>query len=287
MGDLKNPEILREKMAVFRSARTDRLGTRAAASDPDEVLRTYLEFGSVLEPYITDTLDLIHRRLAVGDAILFEGAQGTLLDLDYGTYPFVTSSNSTAGGACTGAGIGPARIDGVLGVFKAYCSRVGSGPFPTEQKGEEGNRIRERGREYGTVTGRPRRCGWFDGVLAGYAVRVNSLDAVALTLVDVLDDFDHIPVASGYILRQERIQTLPADLDAFSQCVPIYDVQPGWKQSTSTVRRFEDLPANCRAYIDHLETLLGCEVALVSVGPDRSQTLHRPGGRLDAWLPPR
>jgi adenylosuccinate synthase len=285
VGDLRNPELLRDRLLAYRVERFDRLSHREAVQSAQPVLDEYLEYAEALEPFITDTQVLLHQRLESGDNILFEGAQGTLLDLDHGTYPFVTSSNSSAGGACTGSGIGPARIRGVLGVFKAYCSRVGAGPFPTEQHGETGDKIRERGREYGTVTGRPRRCGWFDSVLGRYAVRVNSLDSIALTLLDVLDDFDHIPVAVSYEHQGSKILSLPAELQQFSRCQPVYEVVPGWKQLTSGLKRFEDLPAACRSYIDRLEKLLGCEISVVSVGPERSQTLHRPGSVLEQWLP--
>jgi adenylosuccinate synthase len=285
-GELGNAGRLRAKMEAYRSARFLRLSPSAAAGGSDKVVEEYLAFGGELAPYITDTFDLLQRRLDAEESILFEGAQGTLLDLDHGTYPFVTSSNSTAGGACTGTGIGPAQITGVLGVFKAYSSRVGSGPFPTEQKEEVGDRIRERGREYGTVTGRPRRCGWFDAVLARYSVRVNSMRAVALTLCDVLDEFESIPVAVAHECEEgKRLPTVSSDSDLLSRCRPVYEVLPGWRESIREARRFEDLPYQCRAYVDRLEELIGCEIALVSVGPERERTLRRAGSRLDLWLP--
>ena len=283
MADLRDPQLFKDKLAAYRSARFRRLTDQPATDEKTE--ETYLEYAQLLEPFITDTVELLHSRMEAGDRLLFEGAQGTLLDLDHGTYPFVTSSNSSAGGACTGSGVGPARVTGVLGVFKAYCSRVGSGPFPTEQKGESGDRIRERGREYGTVTGRPRRCGWFDGVLGRYAVKVNSMECAALTLLDVLDEFDHIPVAVAYEYQGGRIESLPADLEAFGRCQPVYEVFPGWREPITGVRRFEDLPSACRAYVDRMEKLLQCEIGLVSVGPDRAQTLGRAGNRLERWLP--
>src|SRR5262245_18640983 len=283
ISDLLNRELLRDKLEVYREARFRRLNLEAP--DGRDVVDEYLGHGEALRGFIADTVAILHARLQGGARLLFEGAQGTLLDLDHGTYPFVTSSNSSAGGACTGSGVGPARVTGVLGVFKAYCSRVGSGPFPTEQKGESGNRIRERGKEYGTVTGRPRRCGWFDGVLGRYAVKVNSMECAALTLLDVLDEFDHVPVAVAYEYQHGRIDSLPADLEVFGRCQPVYEVFPGWKEPITRVRRFEDLPVACRAYVDRMEKLLQCEIGLVSVGPDREQTLRRPGNRLERWLP--
>ena len=282
MGDLLNPQLLRDKLEVYRAERFRKLNLEVP--DGRDVVEEYLGHGAALEGFIADTVALLHARLQSGARLLFEGAQGTLLDLDFGTYPFVTSSNSSAGGACTGTGVGPARITGVLGVFKAYCSRVGSGPFPTEQRGESGEKIRERGREYGTVTGRPRRCGWFDAVLGSYAVRVNSMDCAALTLLDVLDEFEHVPVAVAYEHRGERFETLPADLETFGRCEPVYEVMEGWRRPIGTLKGFGDLPAACRAYIDRLEVLVGCEIGLVSTGPERSQTLMRPNSRLNSWL---
>ena len=284
-GDLLNAPLLRSKLEAYHAARFERLSRSVAPLDPVKVLDDYLDYGEKLEPFLTDATDLLHRQLDAEKSILFEGAQGTLLDLDHGTYPFVTSSSSTAGGACTGSGIGPAHITGVLGVFKAYSSRVGSGPFPTEQKGDVGDRIRQRGREYGTVTGRPRRCGWFDAVLARYAVRVNSMRAAALTLCDVLDDFDSIPVAMAHEYRGERMPSVPADAETIERCQPVYEVLPGWKQPIGDAKSFEELPHQCRAYIDRLEQLIGCEIALVSVGPEREKTLHRDGNRVEQWLP--
>jgi adenylosuccinate synthase len=287
VGELRNPSLVREKLDRFREERFDRLrgGEAPDGPDPETVLQEYLGYGETLESFVTDTAELLNRRIAAGDAVLFEGAQGTLLDLDHGTYPFVTSSSSTAGGACTGTGVGPSRITGVLGVFKAYSTRVGSGPLPTEQRGEVGNRIRERGREYGTTTGRPRRCGWFDGVLGRYAVKVNSMESAAITLLDVLDEFESIPVAISYQHRGERRDTAPADPEELTRCQPIYEVLPGWKRPTADVKKFEDLPRQCRGYIDRIEELLGCEISVVSVGPERERTLHRPGTRLESWLP--
>ena len=285
VGDLLDLERMRDKLAAYHAERFDRLSSSASAHDPSKVLEDYLAFGETLETYITDTFDLLHRKLEAEEKLLFEGAQGTLLDLDHGTYPFVTSSSSTAGGACTGSGVGPAQITGVLGVFKAYSSRVGAGPFPTEQKGEVGDRIRERGREYGTVTGRPRRCGWFDAVLARYSVRVNSMRSAALTLCDVLDEFESIPVAVAHEHQGERLRTPPADPVAMARCQPVYEVLPGWKQVIRDAKRFEELPYQCRAYVDRLENLIGCEIAVVSVGPERERTLQRPGSRLEQWLP--
>jgi adenylosuccinate synthase len=242
-------------------------------------------FGEFLRPHVADTGELLSRRMGEGARVLFEGAQGTLLDIDHGTYPFVTSSNSCAGGIAPGLGVGPTSVKGVVGVMKAYATRVGEGPMPTELSDATGDRIRERGREYGTTTGRPRRCGWFDAVLARYAVRVNGLDTVALTLLDVLDGFDTIRVNVGYRLGEETLEGMPLSSWSLGDVQPVYREFPGWKRDTSRVRRLEDLPAEARAYLEALEELMGCSVGLVSVGPARDQYLVPDASPLRDWFP--
>jgi len=219
-----------------------------------------------------------------GASVLFEGAQGTLLDIDHGSYPFVTSSNSVAGGACTGTGVGPTSIDGVIGIFKAYGTRVGKGPFPTEDPGEAGDLLRERGHEYGTTTGRPRRCGWFDTVLARYSVRVNGIDSAALTLLDVLDSFDEIPVCVGYRWRGNIITEVPQEPWLFDEIEPEYKRLKGWKSSTQECRSFEDLPDAARDYVRFIEDRMECDVDLVSVGAEPEQTVVRELSKLNAWI---
>jgi adenylosuccinate synthase len=208
---------------------------------------------------------------------MFEGAQGTLLDIDHGTYPYVTSSNATAGGVCTGLGVGPGAIDAVLGVAKAYTTRVGEGPLPTELTGELGTRLRETGQEFGAVTGRPRRCGWYDAVAVRYAVRVNGLDALALTKLDVLDGLPELQVCTAYRCRGATLAEMPGDLTQLAACEPVYETLPGWTAPTKGAQRFDDLPREARAYIGRLEDITGVPAAIVSTGSAREHTILREG----------
>lgn len=235
-----------------------------------EQLRPYVER---LRPLITDTSLLLNRALEQGKNVLFEGAQGTLLDLDHGTYPFVTSSSPTAGGACTGTGVGPTAIDAVYGVCKAYLTRVGEGPFPTELQGETGRQIRDRGKEYGTTTGRPRRCGWLDLVMLRYTARVNGLTGLLITRLDVLDEQPQLKLCTGYRYRGELLREFPGSLRVLRECDPVYEEMDGWQQDTSAARRLEDLPPAARRYLDRISEVLGVPVAMISVGPDREQTI--------------
>lgn len=241
----------------------------------DQMLESYLEYGARLRPHVADTSLLVNRALDAGQKVLFEGAQGTLLDIDHGTYPYVTSSHPTAGGACIGAGVGPTRIDRVMGVVKAYVTRVGDGPFPTEETGEAGAWLRERGREYGTTTGRPRRCGWLDLVSLRYAVRVSGMDSLALTKLDTLTGLDAIRVCVAYELDGVRTPEWPRSAEALARCRPVYQTLPGWHADISAARRLDDLPAEARAYVEMIEREVGVPLALVSVGPDREQTILR------------
>ena len=237
-----------------------------------------------LRPWVRDVSLVLDETRKAGQSILYEGAQGTLLDIDHGTYPYVTSSNGTIGGALTGLGIGPKAIDGVLGVAKAYLTRVGEGPLPTELDGEMGHRLRETGQEYGASTGRPRRCGWYDAVAVRYAVRVNGLDALALTKLDVLDGIESIEVCTAYRCGGKTIRELPSDLAQLAACEPIYETVPGWEGSTKGVRRYADLPAGARRYIEALEAASGVPAALISTGSDREDTIVRDDGVVAAWL---
>jgi adenylosuccinate synthase len=240
-----------------------------------------------LEPYLADTEHLLHGWLDEGRWLLFEGAQGSLLDVDHGTYPFVTSSNPTAGGAATGTGVPPSAFDGVLGIVKAYTTRVGGGPFPGELIDATGEALRKRGNEYGTVTGRPRRCGWFDAVAARYAVRLNGTRSLALTKLDVLDDLAEIPVCVGYRHRGRVLTEFPSCLDTLEEVEPVYEALPGWKTSTVGVLEFGDLPAAARDYVAFLERQVGARADLISTGPRREETILRPDGPLAGWLGPR
>lgn len=226
-----------------------------------------------LLPLIADTGKLAYDAVKAGKNVLLEGAQGALLDLDHGTYPFVTTSSSTAGGAATGAGIGPTAIEGVLGVIKAYTTRVGNGPLPTEAQGEVGDRLREVGGEYGATTGRPRRCGWFDAVVARYAARVNGLTDLAVTKLDVLDAFATLPVCVGYRLNGDIITEVPADIEALEAVEPVYEELQGWQKSTAAAHSLSELPSQARAYIERIEELVGAPIAYVSVGTRRDQII--------------
>jgi adenylosuccinate synthase len=228
-----------------------------------------------LQPLVRDTSLFLHNEIRAGKRVLFEGAQGTLLDIDHGTYPFVTSSNSTAGGAATGLGVGPGAIGTVLGVAKAYTTRVGGGPLPTELTGELGERLRETGQEYGASTGRPRRCGWYDAVAVRYAARVNGLHALAITKLDVLDGLDRLEICTAYRCGNETLMEMPSDLAQLSACEPIYETMPGWSEPTKGITRFEDLPVNARDYIARLEETSGVAAAIISTGSDRDHTIIR------------
>ncbi|MEM7772215.1 MAG: adenylosuccinate synthase [Cyanobacteria bacterium P01_E01_bin.6] len=241
--------------------------------DADSVIAEYLEYAERLRPHVADTSLQIYNAVQAKRNVLFEGAQGTLLDLDHGTYPYVTSSNPVAGGACVGAGVGPTIIDRVIGVAKAYTTRVGEGPFPTELNGSIGQLLCDRGAEFGTTTGRQRRCGWFDAVIGRYAVRINGLDCLAVTKLDVLDDLDEIKICIAYDLNGETCLDLPGDAYRFSQCKPIYKTLPGWKQTTEHCRTLDDLPKAALDYLKFLAELMEVPIAIVSLGASRDQTI--------------
>ena len=246
----------------------------AAPASLDEHLALLTRLAPRLLPLATDTGLLVHRALKSGQRVLLEGAQGALLDVDHGTYPYVTSSNTTAGGASVGSGIGPTAIDGVLGVVKAYTTRVGNGPLPTEALGEGGEALQRIGGEFGAVTGRPRRCGWFDANVVRYSVRVNGLTGLAVTKLDVLDTFREIPVGTMYRVDGELTEELPAEVERLERVEPVYEVLPGWKKSTEGARRMADLPAEARAYLDRLQDLAGAPIRYVSVGTRRDQIIE-------------
>lgn len=239
-----------------------------------EVLESYYGFGQVLKPFVIDSSLFINKAIKSGKKMIMEGAQGTMLDVDHGTYPFVTSSNPIAGAACIGAGIGPHKIDQVVGVTKAYCTRVGEGPFPTEQDGDLGELLREKGCEYGTTTERPRRCGWLDLVVLRYAIRINGLTEICLTKLDVLDGFKSIKVCTAYELDGQRVEELPLDLSSFSSCKPLYDELPGWEENISEMTQYEDLPLNAKNYVKYIRNIVNVPITLISVGSKRKQTIH-------------
>jgi len=241
--------------------------------DAEAVISEYLAYGKRLAPHVVDCTREIHKAARGRKNILFEGAQGTLLDLDHGTYPYVTSSNPVSGGACIGAGVGPTLIDRVIGVAKAYTTRVGEGPFPTELDGSLNDHLCDRGGEFGTTTGRRRRCGWFDGVIGRYAVGVNGLDCLAVTKLDVLDELDELQVCVAYELDGERIEYFPSCAEEFARCQPIFETLPGWQCSTAECRTLEDLPEKAMAYLRFLADLMEVPIAIVSLGAGRDQTI--------------
>ena len=241
-------------------------------------------FGERHRSRITDVSLVLHRQMAQGYSVLFEGAQGALLDLDHGTYPYVTCSSAAAGGAATGTGVPPTRIDGVLGVAKAYCTRVGAGPFPTELDGRPGDAMRERGGEYGATTGRPRRCGWFDAVAVRYAVRLNGFDTLAITKLDVLDELEEISVCTGYLFEGALLDEMPADSPVLEACEPVYETLAGWRSPSVGAREWRDLPENARRYVERLGELAGVEIGVVSTGPDREETILRAQSALARWF---
>lgn len=240
-----------------------------------EIYDSYMKYAESIQPMAADTSLLINEAVDNNKNVLFEGAQGTLLDVDHGTYPFVTSSHPTAGGACVGAGIGPQKITNILGVTKAYTTRVGEGPFPTELKDSIGDAIREAGNEFGTTTGRPRRCGWLDSVILRYSARINGLTGIALTKLDVLDNLSKIKICTSYRYEDNTLVNFPADLRFLEKCEPVCEELPGWQQDTSKVEDYEDLPANAKKYLQRIEELCGVKIKILSVGAGRKQTIVR------------
>ncbi|HEY8491887.1 MAG TPA: adenylosuccinate synthase, partial [Dehalococcoidia bacterium] len=277
-ADLTDPEWFYERLRYVLEYKNAVL-TKLYGAEPldlDQVYQEYVEYGRQLAPFVRDTSVLVQEALARGERVLLEGAQGALLDLDFGTYEYVTSSvpSSSAAGAALGIGIGPTEIERVVGVYKAYTTRVGNGPFPTEQAGEIAERLAGGLRpEVGTTTGRPRRCGWFDAVAARYTARLNGVHAAVLTRLDVLDQFSTIKVCTGYQTNGDILETFPANPAVLARCTPVYEELPGWETPTSHARRFEDLPARAQGYVRRIEELIGVPVDLVSVGPERDQAI--------------
>ncbi|MEQ9238854.1 adenylosuccinate synthase [Coleofasciculus sp. E2-BRE-01] len=273
--DLMDSDILRKQLnwtINYKNAVIEKL-YNLPPLDPATVIDQYLAYAERLRPHVVDCSLKIYDAIQQRRNILFEGAQGTLLDLDHGTYPYVTSSNPVAGGACVGAGVGPTMIDRVIGVAKAYTTRVGEGPFPTELHGELGQLLCDRGAEFGTTTGRRRRCGWFDAVIGRYAVRINGMDCLAITKLDVLDTLEELKVCVAYEINGQRCEDFPSNARRFAQCKPIYKTLPGWQQSTVHCRALEDLPKQALAYLKFLAELMEVPIALVSLGASRDQTI--------------
>ncbi|TAK08824.1 MAG: adenylosuccinate synthase [Candidatus Manganitrophaceae bacterium] len=273
--DLLDPDLFREKLAtnlVEMNYFLEQL-YKVKGFDLEKVYQEYMGYADRIKPYIADTGRLIHEAMSQGRRLLFEGAQGTHLDVDLGTYPYVTSSNATAGGACTGTGVGPTRINQVLGVAKAYTTRVGSGPFPSELNNEMGEMLRSKGKEFGATTGRPRRCGWFDVVLLRYAVRVNGLTSLAITKLDVLDGIPEIQICVGYEFEGKVYREMPAALRTLEKCTPIYEHFPGWSEPTTGATSYDRLPKNAKIYLEAISEKVGCRVDIISTSSKRGETI--------------
>ena len=262
---------LNEKNDIFEKL----YGLKISNQEKKDILKKYIEYGQLLKKYVIDVSLYLNQAINEDKKILFEGAQGTLLDVDHGTFPYVTSSNPIAGGACIGTGVGPTKIDKVMGITKTYTTRVGRGPFPTEMQGELEEYTRQKGGEFGATTGRPRRCGWFDAVLVNYAVRINGMDSMVLTKIDVLSDFDKIKICTSYKCNEEIIEEFPVNLEILENCIPVYEEMEGWKGDISQITKYEDLPQQLKDYINRIEELVKTKVVIVSVGPKRSQTIIR------------
>ncbi|HEU0028601.1 MAG TPA: adenylosuccinate synthase [Ktedonobacterales bacterium] len=276
MADLLDVDTLRAKLAATL-AQKNRMITKIYGESPlslEEIHSEYVAYGQRLRSHITDTQMMLQTAYSQGKRILLEGAQAALLDVDFGTYPYVTSSSTVAGGAATGSGLPPRAIEHVVGVYKAYVTRVGSGPMPTELRDETGDRMRKAGHEFGTTTGRPRRCGWFDAVAGRYVARINGLDSIAIMKLDVLDEFETIKLCTGYRAEGKVFDSMPANIDDMKLCEPLYEEWPGWMTPTTGVTRWEDLPENARNYLARLEELLETRLALVSVGASRGDTIE-------------
>lgn len=275
MCDLLEPDVFEAKLRRNLELKNEIL-TKIYDHEPlkfDDIYDSYLEYGKELKKYVTDTSLLINNAMDKGEKVLFEGAQGTMLDIDEGTYPYVTSSNPVAGGAATGAGVGPNRLDTIVGICKAYCTRVGAGPFPTELNDEIGDRIRETGHEYGVVTGRPRRVGWFDSVAMRHAWRADGLTYLSLNLLDVLSGFKKVKICTAYELDGKQIDYYPASLSELERCKPVYEELPGWDEDITKAQSWDDLPTNAQNYLKRISELSRTPLGTVSVGPDREQTI--------------
>ncbi len=273
--DLLDRDLFIEKLRYNVNEANDIL-TKIYGYEPlcvEEIAEAFLEFDRKIDPYVKDISLMLYDACKAGKNILFEGAQGALLDIDHGTYPYVTSSNTIAGAACIGTGIGPTFVDEVIGVMKAYTTRVGNGPFPTELDGEFGQKIRDIGGEYGATTGRPRRCGWFDGIIGRYAARINGLNALAVTKLDVLDTLPEIKICTGYRRGNRIIDNFSVDMKVLDSVEPIYETHQGWLQNTSHIRRYEDLPSRAKSYLARLSEIVDTPIKYISIGSDREQTI--------------
>ena len=275
IGDLMDRDVFYQKLKTNLELKNRLFATyyNCEGFDFEEIFTKYTALAERIRPYVKDTEYSANQYIKEGKKVLFEGAQATMLDLDHGTYPFVTSSNPTAGGACVGSGVGPRMMSNIIGVVKAYTTRVGAGPFPAEQSNKIGEYLRETGHEFGTVTGRSRRCGWFDSVVVRYAAMLNSLDYLAITRLDILDGLDTINICKGYMYKGRELEEYPESLNVLQEVEPVYEELPGWKTDISGCKSYDELPENARYYVERISQLVGVPLGIVSVGPDRSQTI--------------
>lgn len=275
IGDLMDRDVFYQKLKTNLELKNRLFATyyNCEGFDFEEIFTKYTALAERIRPYVKDTEYSANQYIKEGKKVLFEGAQATMLDLDHGTYPFVTSSNPTAGGACVGSGVGPRMMSNIIGVVKAYTTRVGAGPFPAEQNNKIGEYLRATGHEFGTVTGRSRRCGWFDSVVVRYAAMLNSLDYLAITRLDILDELDTINICKGYMYKGRELEEYPESLNVLQEVEPVYEELPGWKTDISGCKSYDELPENARYYVERISQLVGVPLGIVSVGPDRSQTI--------------
>jgi adenylosuccinate synthase len=284
-GDLHHPDLLRERLRVNVEAANREISASGGQSlNAEQMIDEFMQEALRLAPYVKDTATLLNEAVRKGKAVLLEGAQGTMLDLDFGTYPFVTSSSATAGGAATGTGLAPKLISGAIGIAKAYTTRVGGGPFPTELEDAAGKHLRDKGQEYGASTGRPRRTGWFDAVIVRYSAMLNGLDTLALTKLDVLDDFDEIKICTAYHYRGELLKEIPYGANVMEECQPVYETVKGWKSSTVGIKNYEELPQGAKDYVARLEELCETPAGIISTGPERTETIIREGSAFSEWM---
>jgi adenylosuccinate synthase len=283
--DLSNPQTLRRRIEENIRIKQAAIPSIAETLNIDEVCENARKLGEELSEFFADVAEFLNQSMDAGKSVLFEGAQGTLLDIDHGTYPFVTASSATSGGACIGTGVGPTRIDGVIGISKAYTTRVGEGPFPTELLDAIGEGIRARGQEFGASTGRPRRCGWFDAVVVRYSRMINNLDSLVITKLDVLDELSEIKICTGYRYKGELLRSFPPDIQVLGQCQPDYMTVKGWMKKTAGIQDYAELPVLAQDYLKRLADLVKTEISVVSTGPDRSDTIiASPHSRLESWI---
>jgi len=283
-GDLLYPEIFREKVLRNVENANREIASMGGEALPPSIIDDYIKAALGLRPFIKDSSGYLNSSIDAGKSVLLEGAQATMLDIDHGTYPFVTSSNATAGGAATGSGIAPQLITGTLGLAKAYTTRVGAGPLPTELLNDTGAYLQKRGNEFGASTGRPRRTGWFDAVVVRYSNMINRFDALALPKLDVLDEIDELRVCKAYRTGGRIIEDMPYSAERLADCEPVYEELPGWKTSTSGITSYNDLPENAKKYVKRIEELVGAPIALISSGPEREETIIREDSAIAKWM---